>query len=78
MTRNRTGHHPEFCGNAGQFYKVDKSEAMADIINIYQCLEIFKALYAHRKPGLNCTVEISKISDIILGSGKWEETVLTF
>lgn len=38
------------------------------------CLEIFRALYAHRKPGLNCVAEISEIS-IILHSGKLEEIV---
>lgn len=51
---------------------------MADTINTSHYLEIFKALYAHRKPGLNCTAEISEISDIILHSGKLEEMVLTF
>lgn len=51
---------------------------MADKINTSHYLEIFKALYAHRKPGLNCTAEISEISDIILHSGKLEEMVLTF
>lgn len=61
---------------------IDKPEMMADIIKTSLCLEIFKALYAHRKPGLNCTAEISEISDIVLHSGggginilKWEAYV---
>jgi len=52
---------------------VDKSESMADIINTSHYLEIFKALYAHRKPSLSCTGEISQISDTILHSGKLEK-----
>lgn len=57
---------------------VDKSETTVDKINTSHCLEIIKALYAPRKPGLNCTAEISGISDIILHSGKLEEMALPF
>lgn len=49
-----------------------------DIINIFHYLKILKALYAHRKPHLNCTVDISEISNIILHGITWEEIVLVF
>lgn len=49
-----------------------------DIINTFHYLKILKALYAHRKPHLNCTVGISEISDVILHSIMWEEIVLAF
>lgn len=54
---------------------VDKSETMAGIINASEYLEIFKALYAHRKPGLNCAAETRETSDIHLHGGKLKEMV---